>query len=45
MPFSARKSAVQRGFADLSSGRDGQGMARARTVKREATRMGFFKKH
>jgi hypothetical protein len=29
----------------LSSDRDGQGMARARTVKREATRTGFFKKH
>jgi len=45
MPVSARKSAVQRGFAGLSSGRDRQGMARARIVKMEATRMSFFKKH
>jgi hypothetical protein len=29
----------------LSSGRDGQGLARARIVKMEATRMSFFKKH
>ena len=45
MPISARKSAVERNFADLSSGRDGQGMAKARTVKRKAMRIGFFKKH
>jgi hypothetical protein len=30
---------------DLSSGRDGQGMAKARTVKMETTRRRFFKKH